>query len=98
MPRSTARISTPPSCRTGDAGNDDMNRSCGGAFFGIALAAAFATVTPGARAGSAEEDFRGGLSAFNRGDFAAAMRLRRPLADGDDARSPAGVRFPEHRR
>jgi TPR repeat protein len=51
----------------------------------------------GARAGSAEEDFRSGLSAFNRGDFTAAMALWRPLADGNDPRSQAGVGFLYHR-
>jgi TPR repeat protein len=50
-----------------------------------------------AAAGSPEEDFRNGLSAFNGGDFVTAMRLWRPLADRDDARSQAGVGFMYHR-
>jgi TPR repeat protein len=50
-----------------------------------------------ATAGSPEEDFRAGLSAFNGGDFATAMRLWRPLAESDDARSQAGVGFMYHR-
>jgi uncharacterized protein len=58
----------------------------------LAIAAAQA-----ARAGSPEEDFRSGLSAFNRGDFASAMRLWRPLAEVDDARSQAGIGFMYHR-
>jgi TPR repeat protein len=74
-----------------------MNRSFGGAFFGIVLAATLTVVVSGAKAGSADEDFRSGLAAFNRGDFAAAMGLWRPLADGDDARSQAGVGFLYHR-
>ena len=48
-------------------------------------------------AGTPEEDFRTGLSAFNSGDYATAMRLWRPLADGNDARSQAGVGFMYHR-
>jgi len=48
-------------------------------------------------AGTAEEDFRAGLSAFNGGDFAKAMRLWRPLADSNDARSQAGIGFMYHR-
>ena len=62
---------------------------------GIVLASAL--FAPGASAGSAEEDFRSGLSAFNRGDFAAAMALWRPLADSNDPRSQAGVGFLYHR-
>ncbi len=50
-----------------------------------------------ATAGTPEEDFRAGLSAFNGGDFATAMRLWRPLADNNDARSQAGVGFMYHR-
>jgi len=48
-------------------------------------------------AGSPEEDFRNGLSAFNRGDYAAAIELWRPLADRNDARSQAGIGFMYHR-
>ena len=47
--------------------------------------------------GTPEDDFRAGLSAFNSGDFAAAMRLWRPLADNNDARSQAGIGFMYHR-
>jgi uncharacterized protein len=69
----------------------------------IALAAApfamtlLAAMAPPARAGSPEEDFRGGLLAFNRGDYDAAMRLWRPLAEVDDPRSEAGIGFMYHR-
>ena len=69
-------------------------RSLGRVAFAIACFAAFVFV---ARAGSAEEDFRSGLSAFNRGDYAAAMRLWRPLADSDEPRSQAGIGFMYHR-
>jgi TPR repeat protein len=50
-----------------------------------------------ALAGSPEEDFRTGLSAFNRGDFANAFRAWRPLAENNDARSQAGIGFMYHR-
>ena len=64
----------------------------------LAIAAAWCTVAISAAiAGSPEEDFRSGLSAFNGGDFATAMRLWRPLADGNDARSQAGIGFMYHR-
>jgi TPR repeat protein len=64
----------------------------------VAVTVAYlAIATASATAGSPEEDFRNGLSAFNGGDFAAAMRLWRPLADRDDARSQAGVGFLYHR-
>jgi len=64
----------------------------------LALAVAWSAVAVSAViAGTPEEDFRSGLSAFNGGDFAAAMRLWRPLADGNDARSQAGIGFMYHR-
>jgi uncharacterized protein len=74
-----------------------MNRLGGLACLPIALAVVLGVSVPVAMAGSAEEDFRGGLAAFNRGDFAAAMRLWRPLADSNDPRSQAGVGFLYHR-
>lgn len=61
------------------------------------LAIVFAAAASAAVAGSPEEDFRSGLSAFNGGDYAAAMRLWRPLADANDARSQAGIGFMYHR-
>jgi TPR repeat protein len=63
----------------------------------LLLVAMLLAPMPAARAASAEEDFRNGLSAFNRGDFAAAMGLWRPLAEHDDPRSQAGVGFMYHR-
>jgi TPR repeat protein len=64
----------------------------------LAVAAAWSTLTISAViAGTPEEDFRTGLSAFNGGDFATALRLWRPLAEGNDARSQAGVGFMYHR-
>jgi uncharacterized protein len=72
-----------------------MKRLGGLASLPIVLAVALGVAV--ALAGSAEEDFRSGLSAFNRGDFASAMRLWRPLADSDDPRSEAGIGFLYHR-
>ena len=64
----------------------------------LAIAAVWSTLAISlVTAGSPEEDFRAGLSAFNGGDFATAMRLWRPLAEGNDARSQAGVGFMYHR-
>ena len=64
----------------------------------LAIAVAWSPLTISAViAGTAEEDFRTGLSAFNSGDYATAMRLWRPLADGNDARSQAGIGFMYHR-
>ena len=64
----------------------------------LAVAAVWSTLAISAViAGSPEEDFRAGLSAFNGGDFATAMRLWRPLADHNDARSQAGIGFMYHR-
>jgi uncharacterized protein len=50
-----------------------------------------------ARAGSTEDDFRRGLSAFNTGDYPTALKLWRPLAERDDPRSEAGLGFMYHR-
>jgi TPR repeat protein len=63
----------------------------------VAAFAWLAISAPCAAAGTPDEDFRAGLSAFNGGDFAAAMRLWRPLADRNDPRSQAGVGFMYHR-
>jgi TPR repeat protein len=63
----------------------------------FAVFAWLAISLPAATAGTPEEDFRAGLSAFNGGDFAAAMRLWRPLADRNDPRSQAGIGFMYHR-
>ena len=54
------------------------------------------TIWP-AVAASPEEEFRTGLSAFNSGDFATALRAWRPLAEGNEARSQAGIGFMYHR-
>ncbi len=48
-------------------------------------------------AGTPDDNFRRGLSAFNSGDYSTALRLWRPLAEGDDPRSEAGIGFMYHR-
>jgi uncharacterized protein len=63
----------------------------------LLITATLIAAVPPAGAGSAEEEFRAGLSAFNSGDYAAAMRTWRPLADANDARSQAGIGFMYHR-
>ena len=62
----------------------------------LAVAALMGTIWP-AIAASPEEEFRTGLSAFNSGDFATALRAWRPLAEGNEARSQAGIGFMYHR-
>jgi TPR repeat protein len=61
------------------------------------LAAAMALAAGTALAGTAEEDFRRGLSAFNTGDYAMALRMWRPLAENGEARAQAGIGFMYHR-
>jgi uncharacterized protein len=63
----------------------------------LLIAAALFVAAQPAGAGSPEEEFRAGLSAFNSGDYAAAMRTWRPLAEENDARSQAGIGFMYHR-
>jgi uncharacterized protein len=63
----------------------------------LLIAAAVVTAAQPAGAGSPEEEFRAGLSAFNSGDYAAAMQTWRPLAEANDARSQAGIGFMYHR-
>ncbi len=62
-----------------------------------AVVASFTLAVSSLVVGTPEEDFRAGLSAFNGGDFATAMRLWRPLADRDDPRAEAGIGFMYHR-
>ena len=50
-----------------------------------------------ARAGTDEDDFRHGLSAFNTGDYATAFNVWRPLAEKGEPRSQAGIGFMYHR-
>ncbi len=65
---------------------------------GLALVAAMVLSIPRAGfAGTVEEDFRIGLSAFNAGDFPTAYRLWRPWAEKSDPRSEQGIGFMYHR-
>lgn len=45
----------------------------------------------------AETEFRAGLSAFNAGDYATALRLWSPLASDGEPRAQAGLGFMHHR-
>ncbi len=63
----------------------------------LLLAALLVASVGPAGAASPEEEFRAGLSAFNSGDYAAALRTWRPLAEANDARSQAGIGFMYHR-
>jgi TPR repeat protein len=67
------------------------------ALTAFVLCAVASLAAPVACAGTSEDDFRRGLSAFNTGDFAAALRLWRPLAERDDPRAEAGIGFMYHR-
>lgn len=50
-----------------------------------------ALLAPSAPAGA--QDFRSGLSAYNRGDYLAAVREWWPLAEHNDANAQAGLGF-----
>src|ERR1700751_6125763 len=50
-----------------------------------------------ARAGTDDDEFRQGLSAFNTGDYASALKAWRPLAERGEPRSEAGIGFMYHR-
>jgi TPR repeat protein len=49
------------------------------------------------RAGADDDDFRQGLSEFNIGDYATALKFWRPLAERGEPRSEAGIGFMYHR-
>jgi uncharacterized protein len=48
-------------------------------------------------AGTDEDKFRRGLTAFNTGDYATAFELWRPLAERHEPRSEASIGFMYHR-
>ena len=50
-----------------------------------------------AQAAGSDSAFRQGLSAYNSGDFAKAMKIWLPLAEKEDAASQAGIGFMFHR-
>jgi TPR repeat protein len=49
------------------------------------------------RAATDDDDFRRGLSAFNTGDYATALKIWRQLAEKGEPRSQAGIGFMYHR-
>jgi len=59
----------------------------------------FAAAFPAAPSLAAPADaaFRQGLSAYNSGDFAKAMKIWLPLAQAEDAAAQAGIGFMYHR-
>ena len=61
------------------------------------LAAALCLAIHPARAGTADDEFRRGLAAFNTGDYNTALQAWRPLAQREDPRSEAGIGFMYHR-
>jgi uncharacterized protein len=62
----------------------------------IALVAAI-FLTRYAPAGTDDDEFSRGLSAFNFGDYAIALKIWRPLAERGEPRSEAGIGFMYHR-
>jgi TPR repeat protein len=67
------------------------------ALFAIAVCLTMGPFAGDAHAGTDEEDFRHGLSAFNTGDYATALNVWRPLAEQGEPRSQAGIGFMYHR-
>src|SRR5258705_13692572 len=68
--------------------------------FALALLCAFvaASVLSGnATAGTDDDEFRRGLTAFNTGEYAAAFETWRPLAERGEPRSEAGIGFMYYR-
>jgi TPR repeat protein len=68
----------------------------------LAIIGAIASLAPAlmigdARAGTDDDEFRQGLSAFNTGDYASALKVWRPLAERGEPRSEAGIGFMYHR-
>ena len=64
-------------------------------FAALLLSAVVSAAT--VQAETSDEAFRRGLSAFNTGDYVAALRLWRPLAESGEPRAQAGIGFMYHR-
>jgi TPR repeat protein len=62
----------------------------------LVLAAA-CVLAENATAGTDDDEFRRGLTAFNSGDYAIAWETWRPLAERGEPRSAAGIGFMYHR-
>ena len=67
------------------------------ALLAIAACLTIGLIAGNARAGTEEDDFRRGLSAFNIGDYATALTMWRPLAERGEPRAQAGIGFMYHR-
>jgi uncharacterized protein len=67
------------------------------AWLAIILCVTASLGSAGVSAGSEDNEFRRGLSAFNTGDYAAALSIWRPLAEHDEPRSEASIGFMYHR-
>ena len=72
-----------------------MNRPFAIILAAVSLAASIPVQD--ARAGTDDDEFRQGLSAFNTGDYDSALRVWRPLAERGEPRSEAGIGFMYHR-
>jgi TPR repeat protein len=67
------------------------------ALIALILCLAEGPIVGTTRAASDDDDFRRGLSAFNTGDYATALKIWRRLAEKDEPRSQAGIGFMYHR-
>jgi len=67
------------------------------ALIALILCLAEGPIVGTTRAAPDDDDFRRGLSAFNTGDYATALKIWRPLAEKGEPRSQAGIGFMYHR-
>ena len=67
------------------------------ALIALILCLAESPIVGTTRAGTDDDDFRRGLTAFNAGDYATALQVWRQLAEKDEPRSQAGIGFMYHR-
>jgi TPR repeat protein len=67
------------------------------ALIALVLCLAESPIVGTTRAATDDDDFRRGLSAFNTGDYAMALKIWRQLAEKGEPRSQAGIGFMYHR-
>ena len=67
------------------------------ALIALILCLAESPIIGTTHAGTDDDDFRRGLTAFNTGDYETALRVWRRLAEKDEPRSQAGIGFMYHR-
>ena len=67
------------------------------ALIALVLCLAESPIVGTTRAATDDDDFRRGLSAFNTGDYATALKIWRQLAEKGEPRSQAGIGFMYHR-